>query len=92
MQQVFRIALDPIPKGRGLRALLVISGGELESWLKFLGASGHGPAWLVSVFEKMGEDPDSPDYLKPSTDEDVWSFMHKIKAWLVNANRKGIPS
>ena len=24
MQQVFRIALDPIPKGRGLRALLVI--------------------------------------------------------------------
>lgn len=76
----------------GEYGIFVVPGGELESWLPFLGASGHGPSWLVSVFEKMGEDPDSPEYLKPSTNDDVWAFIHKIKAWLVNANRKGIPS
>src|SRR5262249_34298904 len=29
-------------------------------------------------------------YLKPSTD-DVWAFMQKMKGWLIDANRKGIP-
>lgn len=70
--------------------IFVVPGGELESWLPHMGASGHGPSWLISVFEKMGEDPDSLNYLKPSSD-DVWGFMQKMKVWLVNANRKGIP-
>lgn len=33
--------------------LLVVRRGELESWLQDLGATGHGPSWLVDVFEKM---------------------------------------
>jgi len=71
--------------------IFVVPGGELESWLKHLGASGHGPSWLISVFEKMGEDPDDPGFLKPSG-EDVWKFLQNIKAWLIDANRKGIPA
>ncbi|MEG5059498.1 AAA family ATPase [Microcoleus sp. A2-C5] len=70
--------------------LFAVRGGELESWLLHLRATGHGPNWLIAVFEKMGEDPDSQDYLKPSND-DVWSFIAEIKKWFTNPTRKGIP-
>ena len=70
--------------------LFIVPNGELESWLKPLNATGHGPNWLVEVFEKMGEDPSSDDYLKPS-DGDVWSFIEKISVWFFNPKRKGIP-
>ncbi len=70
--------------------LFVVRGGELESWLKHLNASGHGPNWLIEVFEKMGEDPDSATYLHPSSN-DVWEFIGDIKTWLVDPNKKGIP-
>lgn len=71
--------------------LFVVREGEIESWLKNLEATGHGPNWLIEIFEKMGEDPDSNEYLKPF-EGDVWSFIGEIKQWLTNANRKGIPS
>lgn len=71
--------------------LFVIEGGELESWLPQFRVSGHGPAWLIETFEKMGDDPDSDFYLKPSND-DVWAFLGKVKNWLVNQRRKGIPA
>jgi AAA domain, putative AbiEii toxin, Type IV TA system len=70
--------------------LFVIRNGELESWLSSLGATGHGPNWLIDIFEKMGEDPESQDYLTPS-DEDVWLFLGEIKKWFVNPIKKGIP-
>jgi hypothetical protein len=69
----------------------VVPGGELESWLKALGASNHGPNWLIAVFEAMGEDPDSAGYLLPGSD-DVWAFLEKVRSWLVDARRKGIPA
>ena len=71
--------------------LFVVRHGELESWLKGLGANGHGPNWLISIFEKMGEDPDSSTYVSPG-DNDVWAFTGEIKTWLTNSSRKGIPS
>ena len=71
--------------------IFVVSGGELESWLKQVGASGHGPSWLIDIFEKMGEDPDSDNFLMPSED-DVWKFMYQIRTWLINPDKKGIPS
>jgi ABC-type cobalamin/Fe3+-siderophores transport system ATPase subunit len=71
--------------------VFVVPGGELESWLKPLGAAGHGPAWLIGIFEKIGQDPAAANYLKPSGD-DVWAFLANIKVWLTDANRKGIPS
>jgi hypothetical protein len=71
--------------------LFVVRRGELESWLPQLSGSGHGPSWLIDVFEKMGEDPDSPSYLRPGTG-DVWEFVSTIKGWLSEPNRRGIPS
>jgi len=71
--------------------LFVVRNGELESWLSSLGATGHGPNWLIDIFEKMGEDPESQDYLTPS-DEDVWLFLGEIKKWFVNPSKKGIPA
>lgn len=71
--------------------LFVVKCGELESWLKHLGAVGHGPAWLISVFEKLGEDPSNPAYVKP-TGDDVWTFVGEVKTWLTRSTRKGIPN
>lgn len=69
----------------------VVPKGELESWLKALSATGHGPSWLISVFEAMGEDPEHSSYLKPG-DDDVWAFMRSVKTWLSDPKRKGIPA
>lgn len=71
--------------------LFAVRKGELESWLSHLGATGHGSDWLINIFEKMGEDPDSSNYLRPS-DDDVWKFCGEIKRWFENPKRKGIPS
>ncbi len=71
--------------------VFVVPGGELESWMKQLAVGGHGPTWLIGMFERMGEDPANANYIRPA-DNDVWEFMSKVKAWLINANRKGIPA
>lgn len=70
--------------------ILVVPGGELESWLRHLGVGKHGPSWLIGMFEKMGEDPTLASYVKPSN-VDIWSFMQKINSWLMDPTRKGIP-
>jgi ABC-type cobalamin/Fe3+-siderophores transport system ATPase subunit len=44
--------------------MFVVPGGELESWLKPLGATGHGPGWLIDIFTRMGEDPEAEQYRK----------------------------
>lgn len=71
--------------------IFVVRKGELKTWLPELGASGHGPKWLVDVFERMGEDPNHADFLHPG-ENDVWSFVSEIRKWLVDPNKKGIPS
>jgi hypothetical protein len=70
--------------------VFVVNGGELESWLKNLGASGHGPTWLIDIFERMGENPEEQNYLLPSNG-DVWDFIGLIKSWIENPHKKGIP-
>lgn len=86
-----REAADNLFDRLGQYGLFVVRRGELESWLPNLSAAGHGPNWLVDVFEKMGEDPESPDYLRPTTG-DVWEFVAAIKAWLTDTSRRGIPA
>lgn len=86
-----REAAENLLKQLSEYGIFVVPGGELESWLKSLGASGHGPSWLISIFESMGEDPDADGYLKPS-DIDVWAFIKTVKTWLFDSNRKGIPA
>jgi hypothetical protein len=71
--------------------LFVVANGELESWLKSLGAANKGPPWLIELFELMGEDPDAQTYLKPG-DDDVWLFLYEVRKWLIDPMHKGIPS
>ncbi len=70
--------------------IFTVRNGELESWLKPLGAQGHSPDWLIEIFEKLGEDPSSPNYVKPANG-DIWDFMNKVKTWFTNPTRKGNP-
>lgn len=71
--------------------IFAVRKGELESWLKPLGTkANHSPEWLIEIFEKLGEDPSSASYVKPSTG-DIWDFMFKIKTWFSNPTRKGTP-
>lgn len=63
--------------------------GELESWMKHLSVPGHGPNWLPDIFEKMGDDPTSDDFIKP-TENDVWEFISTIKKWFDNPDKKGM--
>ncbi|WP_460880518.1 ATP-dependent nuclease [Pontibacter rugosus] len=67
--------------------LFVVRNGELESWLKDLDVSGHGPKWLIEIFEKMGENPDSSNYYKPN-EGDVWKFISSIKSWITNPEKR----
>jgi ABC-type cobalamin/Fe3+-siderophores transport system ATPase subunit len=91
LPQAEREAAQNLLEQLGEYGICVVPGGELESWLPELSATGHGPAWLISIFEKMGEDTESGNYLKPSVN-DVWEFIHGVKAWLVDSGRKGIPA
>jgi hypothetical protein len=71
--------------------VFVVPGGELESWMRALQATAHGPAWLINIFEKMGEDSETTTFVKPSAD-DVWKFISEVKSWLLDPNRRGIPA
>lgn len=71
--------------------IFTVRNGELESWLKSLGAtSSHSPEWLIEIFGKLGEDPSSSTYVKPNSG-DIWDFIYKIKNWFLNTTRKGTP-
>lgn len=65
--------------------------GELEGWLPDLSIAGHGPNWLIPIFESMGEDPTSGSYLRPSNG-DVWEFIDQLSSWFSDPQRKGIPA
>jgi hypothetical protein len=68
----------------------VVDRGALENWLPSLGSSVPKDQWLTKVFEAMGEDPLSVEYVKPGAD-DVWAFLDKVASWLTNDARKGVP-
>ena len=71
--------------------LFVVRKGEVESWLPDLDVSREKTKWLTNIFEKMDEDPNLKDYIKP-TEDDVWAFIGQIKNWLIDPNRNGIPT
>lgn len=85
-----REAANNLIEQLGNYGIFVVPGGELESWLKSLGIGGHGPTWLIDIFESMGVDPDSGDYIRPA-ENDVLQFLSRVKSWLVDPNRRGIP-
>lgn len=70
--------------------IFVVHLGEIENWLPGLGVSTNKYSWLTSIFEAMGEDPESENYLQPA-DGDVWDFIGRVKSWASNPQRRGIP-
>ena len=69
--------------------LFIVYVGEMELWLRQLGATGKGSIWLNDIFSKLGEDPNSMSYVKPGK-EDVWKFLLSIRKWLIQNNRRGM--
>lgn len=63
----------------------VVDVGELEGWLRSEGVTGHGPSWLIPMFDRMGFDSSDPSYLRPKAG-DVWGFIRRIAAWLRNGS------
>ena len=61
--------------------LFLVPVGELELWLRQLGATRHGPNWLVHLFSQIGQSDGDPNYLAPG-EGDVWEFLEKIAAWV----------
>jgi len=70
--------------------IFVLEVGELEKWLPELAVSGHGPSWLINIFEKMGSDPSEENYIKPKVGG-VWDFVSRIGRWISNPKRNGMP-
>lgn len=76
--------------------VFVVPGGEVESWLSSvrlragIPSGAHGGSWLSPIFEAMGSDPTSSEYVRPSED-DVWRFLENVGAWLADPERVGIP-
>lgn len=70
--------------------VFIVPVGEIELWLQYLGVTGSKTKWLSSIFEKMGTDKASSDYVHPKAG-DVWDFIRSISKWIGDQNRKGIP-
>lgn len=84
-----KVAVEILIQQLASFGLFIVPGGELESWLPELECTGHGPNWLIKVFEKMGHDSSISGYVKPA-EEDVWQFIHRIKQWTDNPDRLGL--
>ena len=70
--------------------IFIVDVGEVERWLSHLGCQGHGPDWLIPVFEKLGNDPADAAYIRPD-EGDVWDFVRKIGRWISNPTH-GMPT
>lgn len=68
----------------------IVPGGEVEAWLKHLGVPQKTNGWRAKIFEALGSDPGSKNYVVPGVD-DVWAFLGLINSWLTDPDRKGIP-
>lgn len=87
---VMRTSLEQLLSQLKQFGIFVVPTGEVESWLRHLDVSERKPEWLPAMFTRMGADPTTPDYVKPSTG-DIWSFIEDVAHWCHNPNRKGMP-
>lgn len=69
----------------------IVPGGEVEAWLKHLGVPQKSNGWRAQIFEALGADPSTKNYVSPASG-DVWDFLGKIRNWLMNPGRRGIPA
>lgn len=84
------------PEARTLLGLLadvgifIVPGGELESWLRPLGASrGDKAKWIAQVFSGLGSNPAAQSYVHPGSG-DVWAFVDRIGRWISDPKRRGM--
>jgi hypothetical protein len=70
--------------------IFIVPSGEVESWLQGVPLNRGKSTWLSTVFEAMGDDPISPNYVNPSPG-DVWDFIGNIANWVRNSRRRGVP-
>ncbi|WP_434379952.1 AAA family ATPase [Melittangium boletus] len=66
------------------RGIFVVPEGELESWLPDVShdmGRSEKSKWLVKMFERLGDDPAHPEYVKPGQ-QGVWSFLDSIAKWI----------
>lgn len=70
--------------------IFLVPVGELEDWFSYLGSkpSTDKSKWLRRTLDKLGVDPHSDDYARP-TDEDIWDFMRQVNRWIGNPERLG---
>ena len=69
--------------------LFVVAGGEVEQWLSELNVPQSKHQWLHGIFDAMGSDANSPDYVQPANG-DVWDFIGELALWFNNKERKGL--
>lgn len=70
--------------------MFIVPTGEVEFWLQTLQLNRGKSSWLNTVFEAMGDDPTSPNYVRPAQG-DVWDFLGRIANWVKDPLRKGVP-
>jgi energy-coupling factor transporter ATP-binding protein EcfA2 len=84
-----RPAAESLLAGLADYGIFLVPRGELESWLPELEVGGHGPEWLMQVFEKIGTDPTHERYFHPG-EGGVWRFMQAVASWIADPRRKGM--
>lgn len=87
---VDRRSADNLFDQLGDHGVFVVRHGEVENWLRGVAPVGlHGPEWLISTFEAIGEEPSDSRYVKPGVG-DVWDFIGSICKWFMRDSRKGM--
>jgi energy-coupling factor transporter ATP-binding protein EcfA2 len=69
--------------------VLVVPHGEVEAWLPQLGAQVAKDRWLHEIFNNLGSDPNSNEYVQPEPG-DVWDFIGLANNWHIDPNRRGM--
>jgi energy-coupling factor transporter ATP-binding protein EcfA2 len=69
--------------------VFIVPGGAVESWLSELGVHVDKSRWVAAIFDRMGFDSSTENYVTPS-DSDVWDFLRGIGTWLSDPDRKGL--
>lgn len=89
--QQFKTSILNLLKALADFGIFVVPNGELESWLGNIGVeqTNNKKYWLLNIFEALGGDPDSDQYIKPSSD-DIWDFIRMVAKWINNPNRDGV--
>jgi predicted ATPase len=85
-----REAADNLFDDLGRYGFFIVRRGEVESWLSDLEVPRSKESWLRSIFERMGDDPNAPEYVRPGSG-DVWDFLGQLHSWFINPYRRGIP-